>query len=172
MGPDTREIDMEATLVKNADRMMLSAILLDEGIELTFADGCTGLIPFSALPEVADGRGACQLELPNPYELVVFTVDGESVEIPWDFARHYCDRTYRPRVEAVARHGRRSLGQRMRGLRDEARLTQEELAGRASIGRVTLARIENGQQSPRFKTLVAIAGALGLAVDHLLVDRP
>ena len=164
---------MTATLVKNADRMMWSATLLDEGIELTFADGCAGLIPFGALPDVIAGGGARQLELPNPYEIVIVMADGESAEIPWDFARHYCDQSYPPRVEAAARRGRQGLGQRIRELRDESGLTQEELASRASIGRVTLARIESGQQSPRFKTLTAVAGALGVAVDNLLlVDLP
>ena len=159
---------MTATLVKNADRMMCSAALLADGIELTFADGRAGLIPFGALPDVVGGGGARQLELPNPYEMTVILADGERAEIPWDFARHYCDPSYRPRVEAVARQGRVSLGQRIRELRDSAGLTQEGLAGRASIGRVTLARIESGQQSPRFKTLTAIADALDSAVDDLL----
>ena len=156
------------TLVKNADRMMCSATLLDNGIKLTFADGCAGLIPFSQLPDVVDGGGARQLELPNPYEMIVIMADGEQAEIPWDFARHYCDRAYRPRVEAIARQGRASLGQRIRELRDTAGLTQEGLSSRASIGRVTLARLETGQQSPRFKTLTAIADALELSVDELL----
>ena len=38
---------MAMTLVKDADRMMASASVLDGGIELTFVDGCSGLIPQS-----------------------------------------------------------------------------------------------------------------------------
>ena len=57
---------MATTLVKNADRMMWSASVLDDGIELTFVDGCSGLIPFSDLPEVAEGLGLKELELPTP----------------------------------------------------------------------------------------------------------
>ena len=148
--------------------MMCSATLLDDGIELAFADGCAGMIPFGALPDVIAAGGARQLELPNPYEMLVILADGERAEIPWDFARHYCDPSYRPKVEAVARQGRESLGRRVRKLRDSAGLTQEGLADRASIGRVTLVRIESGQQSPRFKTLTAIAGALNLSVNDLL----
>ena len=137
------------TLVKNADRMMCSATLLDNGIELTFADGCAGLIPFSQLPDVVDGGGARQLELPNPLR-------DDSHYGGWragrnslgTFARHYCDRAYRPRVEAIARQGRASLGQRIRELRDTAGLTQEGLAARASVGRVTLARIEKRPAEP------------------------
>ena len=175
MGPNTQKmINIVTTLVRNADRMMCSAALLDEGIELTFADGCSGLVPFGALPDVIAGGGARQLELPNPYEMVVVMADGESAQIPWDFARHYCDPSYRPRIAAVAQQRRESLGRRVRKLRDAAGLTQEGLAVRASIGWVTLARIESGQQSPRFKTLTAIAGALNLPVDDLILlfDSP
>ena len=101
---------MATTLVKNADRMMASASTLDDGIELTFVDGCSGLIPFTDLPEVAEGGGFRALELPTPYEMILTTVSGERSEIPWDFARHYCDPTYRPRIEARARQAREHLG--------------------------------------------------------------
>ena len=95
---------------------------------------------------------------------------GESVEIPWDFARHYCDATYRPTVEAIAALGRRTIGERVRRYRESAGLTQEALARAAEIGRVTLVRLENGEQSPRFKTLKAVAGALGMEAPELLVE--
>ena len=48
-----------------------------------------------------------RLELPNPYEMVLETGRGERIEIPWDFARHYCDASYRPTVEAIAMRGGR-----------------------------------------------------------------
>ena len=63
------------------------------------------------------------MELPNPYEMVLRTAGGESVEIPWDFARHYCDATYRPTVEAIAALGRQTVGERVRRFRESARLT-------------------------------------------------
>lgn len=45
---------MVAVLVKNADRMMTSASPLKEGIELSFADGCKGIVPFAEIPEIGD----------------------------------------------------------------------------------------------------------------------
>ena len=107
---------------------------------------------------------------PNPYELVVETDRGEQVEIPWDFARHYCDASYRPAIEAIAMQGRQTLGARIRDFRESAGLTQEALAHAANIGRVTLVRLEKGEQSPRFRTLDAIARALGKRVSELLVE--
>ena len=150
--------------------MMTTASLLDDGIELSFADGLRGLIPYGEVPEVGNLEGISGLELPNPYEMVLRTADGENVEIPWDFARHYCDATYRPTIEAIAALGRQTIGERVRRYRESAGLTQEALARAAHIGRVTLVRLENGEQSPRFKTLRAVADALGMAAPDLLVE--
>ena len=161
---------MDTVLVKNANRMMTAATLLNDGIELGFADGVKGLIPYAEVPEVKTREGISGLELPNPYEMVLQTAEGESVEIPWDFARHYCDGTYRPTVEAIAALGRQTIGERIRRYRESAGLTQEALARAAEIGRVTLVRLENGEQSPRFKTLKAVAEALGVDAPDLLVE--
>ena len=159
---------MATVLVKNADRMMLTAVPLDEGIELAFADGCTGLIPFRDLPEILSGGGVAGLELPNPYEIVVMMAGGDRTEIPWDFARHYCDRSYRPRVEAVARQGRSIMARRIREQRVRTSLSLVELAQRSSVETDILARIESGVHSPRLDTLSDIAHALGLTLEDLL----
>ena len=45
---------MDAVLVRNADRMMLSAALQEDGIGLTFADGWQGSGPLRRPP---GGRG-------------------------------------------------------------------------------------------------------------------
>ena len=161
---------MGAVLVKNANRMMTSACLLDAGIELSFADGSRGLIPYADVPEVKVRAGISGLELPDPYGMVLQTAAGERVEIPWDFARRYCGASYRPTVEAMAAAGRHALGERVRRFRAAAGLTQAELARAADIGRVTLVRLENGGQNPRFRTLTALARALGTDVPELLVE--
>lgn len=41
---------MGAVLVKHASRMMTVASLLERGIELSFADGAKGLLPYADLP--------------------------------------------------------------------------------------------------------------------------
>lgn len=148
---------------------MTAGALADSGIECTFADGASGLIPYADVPEIAARSAATGLELPNAYEMIVTLADGQSIEIPWDFARHYCDRTYRPTIEAIAAAGRKTLGDRIRQQRESRGLTQDQLSQKAEIGRVTLARLENGGQAPRFKTLTAIAQALEVDVDALLV---
>jgi len=150
-------------------RMMTTARLSEDGIELSFADGARGLIPYAALPEIGERAALSTMKLPNPYEIILETTQGETVEIPWDFARHYCDASHRPTVEAMAIRGRQTLGQRVRRLRNAAGLSQDALARAAGIGRVTLVRPENGDQTPRYKTLGAIAKGLGVGVAELLV---
>ena len=62
------------------------------------------------------------------------------------------------------------LGKRIRNIRRTSGTTQENLASRAGIGRITLGRIERGEQSPRYETLLAIAGGLACSVQSLIVD--
>lgn len=157
-----------AVQLENADRMMVSARALSTGLEVAFADGCKGIVPFLDIPEVGTLANLENLELPNAYEVVLRSQKGEAVELPWDFARTYCDPSYRSRVEAEAATGRRSIGHRIRNLREEAHLTQEALASAAGVGRVTLVRLENGEQSPRYGTLLALAKAMNVEPAELL----
>ena len=158
-----------AVQLENADRMMTRAEAREVGIELLFADGCRGLVPYSDIPEIGDFSKLAGIELPNPYEVVLRTQDGDYIELPWDFGRSYCDPAYRPRIEKVAAAGRQTLGQRIRGLRKAAHLTQEKLAEAAGIGRITLVRIEKGEQSPSYETLIALAMGLGREPSELLL---
>src|SRR5438445_13069538 len=100
---------MQEALVANADRMMTAAAAGKDGIHLTFADGCTGVIPSKDLPEVKTGSNLRSLELPNPYELVVTDESAATPDIPWEFARHSCDPAYRPELAGVAQGPRMPL---------------------------------------------------------------
>lgn len=155
-------------LVKNADRMMNAIKPVPEGIELSFADGCTGVIPFADIPEISGLADIDRVELPTPYEAVIWNTSGEAAEIPWDFARAYCDPSYQSRVEAVSARGRMALGARIKQLRKDASVTQQDLARTAGIGRITLLRLERGEQSPTFKTLLLLAAALDRPVQDLV----
>ncbi len=161
-----------AVRVKHAERMMTHATVMKEGIELTFADGCKGVIPFADIPEVGNPQNLSGIELPNPYLVSIHGSKGRTLELPWGFARHYCDTSYGTRIEAVAAAGTQSLGKRVRAIREAAGMTQAELATAAGIGRVTEVRLENGEQSPRYETLVAIARTLKRPVTDLIAEEP
>lgn len=56
--------------------------------------------------------------------------------------------------------------------RDHRGLTQEELSERAGIRKAYLSQIENGKRTGSAKVLVALAEALGVAIEDLLdVER-
>lgn len=157
--------------VKNADRMMTRVNIIHDGLELSFADGCKGLVPFKDIPEIKNFSNLVNVELPNPYEVILNNASGEVVELPWDFVRHYCDKNYRPQAETTGKFGRETIGKRIRHMREQAGLTQETLASSARVGRITLIRIERGEQSPRYDTLLAIAKAFNLPIQRLLADN-
>ena len=156
-------------VVKNADRLLNSARALPQGVEIIFADGRSGVIPFDDIRGI-DRERLAGVELPSQHVLILRDTNNESVDIPWDFARHYCDPAYREGSEAAASRSKNRMGNRVRNLRKQAGMTQQQLAETAGIGRVTLVRIENGSHSPRFRTLDALALALNRPVAHLLLD--
>lgn len=60
----------------------------------------------------------------------------------------------------IARH----IGQAVRRLREEAELSQVDLAGRSGLTQSHVSRIETGTHCPNHKTMQRIADALGVQV--------
>ena len=65
---------------------------------------------------------------------------------------------------------RRAIGVQIREAREQVDLTQERLAERADLDRVTIVRIETGVSSARLDHLLMIADALGVPLSHLVRD--
>ena len=59
-------------------------------------------------------------------------------------------------------------GERIRALRQQRGLNQEQLAELASLNRVTVAKYESGRVEPGAQALTRIADALDVSVDSLL----
>ena len=72
----------------------------------------------------------------------------------------------------------RDLGLRVQRIRNAQRRTQDEVAARAGISRVTYQRLEHGRDhdgllaNPNLRTLVAVAEALSVEVADLLPGDP
>jgi DNA-binding XRE family transcriptional regulator len=151
--------------------MVTSATLTQSGLEVTFADDRHGIIPTEAIFDSEQAPVIEDLKIPNPFVVQIILPDRETVEIPWDFARHYCDPTYALRVEQKRDAGQAMLGKRVQRIRSASGLSQERLARRAGVSRITVARLERGELSPRHETLVALSKALGVGLAELLVER-
>src|SRR5947208_2088838 len=62
----------------------------------------------------------------------------------------------------------RSFGARLKELREEAGLTQPELAERAGMNRFGIAKIEQGVSEPSWDSVVKLCGALGVTCDAFM----
>lgn len=62
-------------------------------------------------------------------------------------------------------------GRRLKFAREAARLSQEELAERVDLTRLTIARYESGKLKPSFERLVPIAAALSQPLWWFFTDR-
>jgi len=58
---------------------------------------------------------------------------------------------------------------RLKEVRIERFLTQQELADKSGIGIVTVSRLESGLQQPRLKTVRRLAAALGVDPADLVI---
>jgi transcriptional regulator with XRE-family HTH domain len=65
---------------------------------------------------------------------------------------------------------RQRFGDRIKRLRIEADLTQEDLAERSGMGRVFISQIENGHKDVCLGTMDAFAGSFKLSLSDLLKD--
>src|SRR5579859_2037478 len=64
------------------------------------------------------------------------------------------------------------LGDRLRRLRREHSLTQEELAQACGLSQEMIAKTEQGRRHPRLTVLAKIAQALDVPLSELIDDRP
>ena len=60
------------------------------------------------------------------------------------------------------------MGYRIKDLREQQNMTQEELSEKSGVSRTTISSLENGtERATTTKTLLKIANALGATVDQL-----
>ena len=64
-----------------------------------------------------------------------------------------------------------TLGDRIRHLRTERKLSQLDLANRVGVRQSAISAFETGEKSPRLDTLQRIASALGVSTAVLIVPE-
>ena len=64
------------------------------------------------------------------------------------------------------------MGLRIKEIREEKHMTQEELVNKSGISRQTISAIENGKTTNvKSGTLIALAEALGTTLDDIFFDE-
>ena len=59
------------------------------------------------------------------------------------------------------------IGQKIRSVREQNNLTQEQLALMVGIGRSYLAKVESGKRNPTVDFVEKVAGGLGMTLEDL-----
>lgn len=75
-----------------------------------------------------------------------------------------------PAVNDLGDSVAKGFGAKLRKAREDAGLTQEELAYLGGISRTVISPLELGQHAPRLDTLIKLAGALGVEPCQLIAD--
>jgi transcriptional regulator with XRE-family HTH domain len=65
----------------------------------------------------------------------------------------------------------RAIGEKLRAIRQEHKISLRELAGRAEISASMLSQIETGKAFPSVRSLYDIASALGVTVDYFFPEQ-
>lgn len=86
----------------------------------------------------------------------------EATTVPWDYIRQPASH--------VAEHERtkRKIGRALLDLRIQTDITQTEAAKRSGLSRMTISRLERGENLPDLSTLKALASAYRIGVKSLL----
>jgi transcriptional regulator with XRE-family HTH domain len=71
----------------------------------------------------------------------------------------------------AARDRRKEFGARLRALRLEAGISQEELASRSGLHRTYVSSVERGQRNIALANIHSLADALGIPASEFFVER-
>ena len=63
------------------------------------------------------------------------------------------------------------IGNRIREVREERKLTQMKLAELADLSTITVSNMESGKFSPNLKNLIKISEVLGVSIDFLVKGK-
>jgi transcriptional regulator with XRE-family HTH domain len=70
----------------------------------------------------------------------------------------------------MVKHGNSALGEKIRRVREQKRLTLKELSQRAGVSESLISQIETGKVSPSIDTLLSLAGCLEVDLEYLFSD--
>jgi DNA-binding XRE family transcriptional regulator len=167
------ELLREASLRDHAE-LIVGVQLSDAGLRVSFGDGAVAVVQLPRLRRLAESPNLLWDSLrigPNRTYLTVANSGGEIIPLPQDVLRESVAEGKEQREAAHTRERRltgRRFGARLRSVREDSGLTQEELAARARTSRWTVHRIEKGTYLPKVALLQRLSGALEQDMSELL----
>jgi len=143
---------------------------LDQTLWLEFGDGLERAVKWSTLPFAAQlGLKPASASVREHGEAVLLAdADGNEADIDAEVLRSSVDPGFGTAMDARDSADRAGAGARLRQIREERGLSQEQVHALSGVAQETLSRIENGHRDPRMDTLRKLAVALSMDVAELL----
>jgi transcriptional regulator with XRE-family HTH domain len=147
-------------------RQIENAMLREAMLLVQFKDGSLVEVMTNRLlpPDVPNGQWENLEIAPNEIRAIV---GGKQVEVSWNLIRLLTDSAYSSYEAERAEEQAKTVGMRIRSLREAKALTSKDLAQRAGISAQSLSRIENGKHDVVFTTLQRILAAMGCTLRDL-----
>lgn len=169
--------DVHACLSKVVDRLDPEAVIdvryseTDKTVWIEFADGLRRSIPWAAL-NFSNVRPALRPQTirvgDTPDTLQMVDAKGGLFDMDTAALRAMVDSRVAKAHVAVAEAALANLGERLRARREQAGVTQTDLARRSGLTQEMISNLERGQHEPRIATLQKFADGLGISVVELL----
>ena len=142
----------------------------DHSLWIAFGDGLSG----SVRPGEIGFDDPLELSLETatvaPYHSGVQVLDraGEVVDIDGGSLRAVLDGAFARKIVLQAESSDRQIGERLKGRRQKAGVTQVQLAERSGLDQAIISKLERGKHQPRWDTIQRYANGLGVAPESLL----
>jgi len=143
--------------------------LTDNNFKIVFENGDTAYLSVESAIPVFIKKYAISDYSFNSFELII-PADPFDVEIPWDKIRVNSDIEFSRFVAKQAEEQAKTVGEKLKFLRERKGLKSFELADRAGLTPQTISRIENGRTDVSFQTLQKILAVMGLDLKDLVED--
>lgn len=152
-------------------RQIENAMVRNDALLVQFRDGAMVEVNTNRLlpPDIPNGEWS---DLQVSSNAICARVEGRQVEVSWNLIRLLTDSEYSSYEAGRAETQAKTVGMRIRALREGKALSSKELAQRAGISAQSLSRIENGKHDVVFTTLQRILGAMGCTLRDLAEVRP
>jgi len=143
---------------------------LDDTLWLEFGDGLQRAVRWSTLPFAVrlDLTPASASVRDHGEAVVLADARGREADIDAEVLRTAVDPAFGTALDRRDDSERAATGARIRGIRQERGLSQEQVEALTRISQETLSRIENGHRDPRLNTLRKLAAGLSMDLQELL----
>jgi DNA-binding XRE family transcriptional regulator len=159
----TNSLDPEAILDVRYSRS-------DHSLWIAFGDGLSGSIQPREIGFDDPRELSLETETVAPYHggVQVLNRAGDVVDIDGGSLRAVLDGVFARNIVLQAESSSRRVGERLKGQRLKAGVTQVQLAERSGLDQAIISKLERGKHQPRWDTIQRYADGLGVAPENLL----